>query len=94
MIQLVIVTVLLFVMFFGIGFILNMLLKTTWFPIYLFLALLIGSVVYGRFDSTVVTANLGEFTVVDYIPVVGGLFGSIVCGFANRFLRVNGYKMY
>nr|WP_313782458.1 YuiB family protein [Paenibacillus larvae] len=41
MIQLVIVTVLLFVLFFGLGFILNMLIKTTWLPIYMYF-LLVG----------------------------------------------------
>ena len=45
-------TVLFLVMMFGIGFILNMLLKTTWFPIYLFVIVLIGLGIWAPWDKS------------------------------------------
>lgn len=44
--QAVIATILIFVLAFGVGFILNMLLKTTWFPVFLYAATVVGLGVY------------------------------------------------
>lgn len=74
--QLVIVTVSLFVLFFGLGFILNMLMKTTWFPIYGYIALVIGMVIYWGCSAGSLGSNLAEYSIVDYIPAVGGLIGA------------------
>ncbi|MBP1992006.1 YuiB family protein [Paenibacillus eucommiae] len=93
MIQLVIVTVLLLVLFFGIGFILNMLMKTTWFPIYGYFAVVIVFVVYwGNAGS--LTDNLTEYSYADYIPAIGGLIGAILSGSAIKALRTRGFKMF
>lgn len=94
MLQLIIVTVLLFVLFFGLGFILNMLMKTTWFPIYGYIALLIGLVVYWGWGTGSLMQNIAEYTVTDYIPAVGGLIGAILSGSAIKSLRSKGYKMF
>jgi hypothetical protein len=94
-IQLVIVTVLMFVLFFGIGFILNMLMKTTWFPIYAYLALIVGLMVYwASSGSGSLWENLSGFTYVDYLAGVGGLIGAVLSGSAIRTLRIKGFKMF
>jgi hypothetical protein len=93
LVQLVIVTMLLLVLFFGIGFILNMLMKTTWFPIYAYFAVVIVFVVYwGRAGS--LTDNLTSYTYADYIPAIGGLVGAVLSGSAIKALRIRGFKMF
>ena len=92
--QLIIVTVLLFVLFFGLGFILNMLLKTTWFPIYGYIALVIGLIIYWGWGTGSLMTNLMSYRLGDYIPAVGGLIGAALSGYAIRKLRTLGYKMF
>ena len=60
MLQLIIATMLFLVMMFGIGFIFNMLFKTTWFPIYLFIIVLIPLGIWAPWD-TVSDCNDREF---------------------------------
>lgn len=95
-IQIIIATVLFFVMMFGIGFILNMLLKTTWFPIALFVIVLIGLAIWSPWDPSQnpTLDNLGTYTLVYYIPITGALIGAYVSGWAIRALRRGGYKMF
>ena len=93
--QLIIATVLFFVMMFGIGFILNMLLKTTWFPIYLFIIILLPIFIWQTWDDTKSFAgNFGEFTFVDILPAIGALIGAYISGATIRLLRRGGYKMF
>ncbi|TVY08499.1 YuiB family protein [Paenibacillus cremeus] len=92
--QLMIATVLLFVLFFGLGFILNMLMKTTWFPIYGYIALVIGLVIYWGWDSGSVMSSLSGYTVVDYVSGIGGLIGAALSGSTIKSLREKGYKMF
>ncbi|MVP01721.1 MULTISPECIES: YuiB family protein [Paenibacillus] len=87
MIQFVIVIVLMFVLFFGLGFILNMLMKTTWFPSYAFIALMIGLAFY-------YSDKMSAVTYVDIVPVIGGLAGAVVSGTTIRTLRIKGFKMF
>jgi hypothetical protein len=97
MIQLIIATVLLFVLFFGIGFILNMLMKTTWFPVYGYIILAIGLLIYwsrGTESSGGWLAGLAGYSWADYTTAVGGLIGAILSGFAIRTLRDKGFKMF
>ncbi len=94
MLQLIIVTTLFFVLMFGLGFILNMLLKTTWFPIYGYIALTIGLILYWGWGTGTLMENIAEYTIVDYIPAIGGLAGSVLSGFAIRALRLQGYRMF
>lgn len=92
----IIATVLMMVLFFGIGFILNMLMKTTWFPLYAFIALIIGVVIYGSMSSASASfLSSGEnFTIVDIVPAIGGLVGAILSGSAIKALRIKGFKMF
>ncbi|MFC0333094.1 YuiB family protein [Paenibacillus sepulcri] len=93
--QLVIATVLFLVMMFGIGFILNMLLKTTWFPIYMYVIVLIPIFIWQTWDDTKSFAgNFSAFTFVDILPAIGALIGAYVSGATIRALRRGGYKMF
>ncbi|MEF2247101.1 MULTISPECIES: YuiB family protein [unclassified Paenibacillus] len=95
-VQIIIATVLFFVMMFGIGFILNMLLKTTWFPIGLFVVVLIVLAIWSPWDDSAkpTLENFGTYTLVYYIPITGALIGAYVSGWAIRALRRGGYKMF
>lgn len=95
-IQVIIAAVLFFVMMFGIGFILNMLLKTTWFPMILFVIVLIILAIWSPWDESQNPTwdNIGVYTLVYYIPITGALIGAYVSGWAIRALRKGGYKMF
>lgn len=81
--QLIISIVLLFVFFFGIGFILNMILKTTWLPIIVYVVI----VVY-------VAIGMKAVHVSDVLWGLSGLVGALGSGWVIRTLRIKGYKMF
>lgn len=83
MIQLIISIPLIFVLIFGIGFILNMILKTTWLPLYVYL----GLVIY-------VAMGLEAAHLPDITWFITGLIGAIGSGWTIRFLRLKGYRMF
>lgn len=80
-----ILLILAFTMFFGLGFIINMLLKTTWFPIYAYAGLMVWLIWWSRGTS---------YAFVDILPMVSGLLGAIVSGSVIKGLRLRGYKMF
>ncbi|MFC7439719.1 YuiB family protein [Laceyella putida] len=82
--QLIISIPLLFVLFFGIGFILNMILKTTWLPLVIFfgVALYVGKDVHQI------------FTVVNAVLFFSGLAGAIGGVWTIKTLREKGYRMF
>nr|WP_325063585.1 YuiB family protein [Risungbinella massiliensis] len=84
LIQLVISIPLILVLIFGIGFILNMILKTTWIPLILYLAL----VIYLAFQLK------GAPQLADITWFIAGLAGAVGCGWTIRYLRQNGYRMF
>lgn len=94
MLQLIIATLLFFVLLFGIGFILNMLLKTTWFPIYFYMIVMVPLVIYQQWDSGTLLDNLAAYHPADYFTFVGGLLGAILSGKTIQTLRRNGFKMF
>lgn len=94
MIQMVIATVLMFVLFFGIGFILNMLMKTTWFPTYGYLVLIVGLLIYWGMEEGSLLVYLQEAGLPDYLIMIGGLIGAYVSGSSIKALRTKGYKMF
>lgn len=82
-------------MMFGIGFILNMLMKTTWFPAYIFVLVILPVVVYTLWDrEQFFWTYLGSYRLVDYLTAVAGLVGAILSGWTIRKLRQGGYKMF
>lgn len=92
MIQVAIAMVLFFVLTFGIGFILNMLIKTTWFPIYLFIFVVIIYILNRGWGD--IMAHLMKYGWPDILIFVGGFIGAVVSGITINMLRKNGYKMF
>lgn len=71
------------ILFFGIGFIINMALKTTWFPTYASIVVFIGTWVY-----------LGKLHLIDIIILTSGIIGAIISSLTIRLLRKRGYRMF
>lgn len=94
LLPIVVLTVLAFCIFFGLGFIVNMLLKTTWLPIYLYVIIVAGLLVYSWDGAESFAGNLRGYSVSDVLPMLSGLGGAIVGGYTIRLLRVKGYKMF
>ncbi|HLR52647.1 MAG TPA: YuiB family protein [Candidatus Avamphibacillus sp.] len=103
MIQLIVSILLFFVIFFGLAFILNMLLRRTWLMsiIYPLIVLMIvdnlSTVEYFKNPgASFATAfdNLMNVTPVDIIILLAGFAGTIVSGFVIKFLRKSGYQMF
>ncbi|EGL84163.1 hypothetical protein CathTA2_0277 [Caldalkalibacillus thermarum TA2.A1] len=102
--QFVISILLFLILFFGIGFILNMLLKTTWLPgliLYPLVVLLIVSDVPLKGYITnpgESLARLGEklmgLLMVDYIILGAGFIGALLSGLSIQMLRARGYRMF
>lgn len=92
--QIIVIALLSFVLIFGVGFILNMLLKTTWFPIYGYAALIVGLFLYFERNSGNVLGSITEYGFVDWLAVAGGLFGAYVSGWTIKTLRVRGFRMF
>ncbi|TVP87076.1 MAG: hypothetical protein EA344_02425 [Alkalicoccus sp.] len=101
--QLIIAVLLYFVLFFGIGFILNMLLRSTWVMavIYPLVVLFIVSEAgfFSYFTSpgdsfTVLGNSLASLTFVDIVILSAGMIGAVLAGIAIRMLRVRGYQMF
>lgn len=82
--QLVISIPLLFVLFFGLGFILNMILKTTWLPLIVF----IGVVLYAFCGVKDI------FTMINIVLFLSGLGGVITGIWTIKALRAKGYRMF
>ncbi len=81
--QLIISIPLFLVLAFGIGFILNMLIKTTWLPLVMYALLLVYLIL-----------SMGSLLVVDYIILASGLAGAVLSGVTIRMLRAKGYRMF
>lgn len=81
--QFIISIVLFFVLLFGIGFILNMILKTTWVPLVIYL----GIVIYLLID-------LQSPQVADFVILGAGLIGAGGSGLTIQTLRTKGYRMF
>jgi hypothetical protein len=82
--QLIISIPLLFVLFFGIGFILNMILKTTWLPLVVYL----GIVIY------ILRGIHHILNVVNAVLFFSGLAGAIGGIWTIKTLRAKGYRMF
>ena len=79
-----IATVLFLVLGFGIGFILNMVLRTTWLPVVISLGVIAGALFY----------NHKVPGLADVIILTAGLVGSILSGWTIQLLRKKGYRMF
>jgi hypothetical protein len=92
LLQLFIAMLLFLVLTFGIGFILNMLLKTTWIPSYIYIALVVYF--YFFYQSGKLLSGNPNYAATDYTIGFFGLIGAILSGWAIRLLREKGYRMF
>ncbi|MHC0553033.1 YuiB family protein [Salinicoccus sp. CNSTN-B1] len=102
-IQLAISMLLFFVLFYGISFILNMILKMTWlmvgvYPIIVLLIVDGISTTEYLTNTTRAFSTLGEHLVnlqlADILMLGSGLVGTILAGMTIRYLRNAGYQMF
>jgi hypothetical protein len=91
--QFFVATLLAFCIFLGLGFILNMLLKTTWLPVYVYF-IIVMIIVYSFWDNGTFVNFLKGTTFSDVILFIGGLLGALLSGYLIKVLRDKGYKMY
>ncbi|SHE81223.1 Putative membrane protein [Seinonella peptonophila] len=81
--QFIISIPLFFVLLFGIGFILNMILKTTWLPGVIYAVIIV-----------VLLFRLHEYHWVDLTVLLVGLLGAFGSGWTIQTLRTKGYRMF
>ncbi|GGH75085.1 hypothetical protein JOD43_000598 [Pullulanibacillus pueri] len=101
--QLILSILLFAVLFFGIGFIVNMLLKTTWLIAILypfFIILIIDHVsIWDYFTNTSYAfsdlwISFINLKISDIVVLAMGLVGAIIAGITIRTLRKKGYQMF
>lgn len=93
-IPLIIISLLAFVLTFGVAFILNMLLKTTWFPMLAYVVVMVTLFFYYKEDSMSIWDNVLDYGVADWLAYVCGMSGVAVSGWAIRLLRIKGFQMF
>jgi hypothetical protein len=103
-VQFAISIVLYLVLFFGIGFILNMLLKTTWLPgavLYPFIVLwivsdvsLLSYITEPVLSLQHLAAKFGSLTMADVVILTIGFVGALLSGVTIQMLRARGYRMF
>lgn len=102
-VQLIVGSLLFFVLFFGIAFIINMLVRQTW-VITLLYPLIIIVVVgkYSFFDYFTQPGNafpaiidiFTRMTLIEAVNLIFGFIGTVVAGMVMRALRKSGYQMF
>ncbi|WP_077327735.1 YuiB family protein [Virgibacillus siamensis] len=103
MIQLVVSILLFFVIFFGLAFILNMLLRRTWLMAFIYPIIIVmivdnfSTLEYFKHPDSAFSealSRLMDITIVDITILGAGFIGTIVSGFVIKFLRKSGYQMF
>ncbi|WP_228409436.1 YuiB family protein [Radiobacillus deserti] len=103
MIQFIVSIILFFVLFFGIGFILNMLLRATWVMSFVYpivVCFIVDDFPFSTYfldtgDAfSTLWLNLRALTPVDITILASGFVGTIIAGFVIRWLRKQGYQMF
>jgi Putative membrane protein len=101
--QFIISMLLFMVLFFGIGFLFNMLLRATWFMVILYPIVVIMIVDDIRFfeyftkpgtSFQLLGSDLLNLSASDITILAFGLIGAILSGVAIKILRVRGYQMF
>lgn len=102
-VQLFLSVVLYFVIFFGIAFILNMLLRRTWLMAVLYpivISIIVGDSRVSEYFTVPIKSVSATFhkmislPVVDMVILSSGLAGAIVSGIVVKLLRKSGYRMF
>ncbi|PLT34009.1 YuiB family protein [Bacillus sp. V5-8f] len=100
---LIISVVLFFILFFGIGFLLNMLFRSSWIMVILFPLIAISIVNDEKLieyfrnpgDSLMnLGERLGSLHTADIVILSSGLAGAFLAGIAINLLRKKGYRMF
>ncbi|HLQ82227.1 MAG TPA: YuiB family protein [Pseudogracilibacillus sp.] len=102
-VQLIVGSLLFFVLFFGIAFIINMLVRQTWIVTLLYpiiIIIIVGD--YSFFEYFTEPNNafpaiidiFTRMTLVEAINLIFGFIGTIVAGIVMRALRKSGYQMF
>lgn len=102
-VQLFISVLLYFVLFYGISFILNMILKMTWIMAYVYPVIVLW--IIGRVSLFDYIASPGEsfsilweniigISIYDIVILGSGFIGIILAGMTIRYLRKAGYQMF
>jgi len=101
--QMILSVLIFFVMFFGIAFLINMLLRMTWFMAFLYPLIVVFIIdEVGFFDyflkpGTAFSAlgdKIVSLHIADIVILSSGLLGTIVAGIVIKQLRKNGYQMF
>ncbi len=101
--QLIVSIILFFILFAGIGFLLNMVLRLTWIMAFVYpivVLLIVNRVPYGTFIQqpgaafTQLFDRLTSLYVADIIVLTSGFLGAIAAGIIMKLLRKAGYQMF
>ncbi|WP_102345021.1 YuiB family protein [Bacillus sp. Marseille-P3661] len=101
--QLIVSMLLFIILFLGIGFLLNMLLRQTWIMAIMYplvVILIVDKVrIFEYFTEPnksfpSLWSNLTALGAADIFILSSGLFGAILSGIVIRYLRKNGYQMF
>lgn len=101
--QLIISMLLFIILFFGIGFLLNMLLRSTWIMAVVYplvVVFIVDKVRFYEYFTSPGTAfpdlinRLLSLQVADILILTSGFVGTIIAGIAIRVLRSKGYQMF
>jgi len=91
------------ILFFGIGFLLNMVLRSTWMMAVIYPIIVIWIVNPASFTDyftspaasfSSIGPSLASLQLVDGLILGSGLIGAIIAGISVRMLRVRGYQMF
>ncbi|WP_254901713.1 YuiB family protein [Thalassobacillus devorans] len=102
-VQLVIGILLYFVLFFSIAFLLNMLLRSTWFMAFVYpviIFLIVDDFSFGNYFTDPswafprVFSMITDLKLFDILILSGGFAGTIAAGIVIRMLRKSGYQMF
>lgn len=102
-IQVPVSMLLFFVLFFGISFLLNMLLRGTWIMAFLYpivVLLIVDNIPFSKYFTesgwafSTAFERLITLKTVDILILSSGLLGAIVSGIVIKMLRKNGYQMF
>ncbi len=101
--QLIISMLLFIILFFGIGFILNMLLRSTWIMAVVYplvVVMIVDDVRFFEYFANPGSAfpalfdRLASLAFADILILTSGFVGTIIAGIAIRMLRARGYQMF
>ncbi|RPF50313.1 YuiB family protein [Aquisalibacillus elongatus] len=98
-----VVALLFFVLFFGIAFIINMLLRATWLLAFIYpiiVILIIDDLSFWRYFTSPGSSfsalgdRLVNLETFDVIVLISGLLGTLLAGYVIKLLRKKGYQMF